>query len=73
MVPCQALRLLFTLYFGTSVEETEPGGSTGDVSVDGEGIGLFARTPASHTRVYARTASTMVQANCAEQTADHEQ
>ena len=46
---------LFTLNFGTSVKETEPGGSTGGVSVDGEGIGVFARTPASHTHLYART------------------
>ena len=35
---------------GTSVEEPEPEWSTGGVIIDGEGIGVFARTPASHTR-----------------------
>ena len=56
MVPCQALRLLiYVVLYGTSVEETEPEWSTGGVSIDGEGIGVFARTPACHKRVYART------------------
>ena len=38
MVPCQ-----FTLYFGTSVEATEPGGSAGGINVDREGIGVSGR------------------------------
>ena len=52
MVPCQALRLLIYVVLWKSVEETEPGGSTGGVGVDGEGIGVFACTPAGHTCVY---------------------
>ena len=53
MVPCQALRLLIYVVLRNKYRRDRPTWSTDGVSVDGEGIGVFARTPASHTHVYA--------------------